>query len=103
MARMPISQVLADLAAVEVRGHAGKLQLAVQRLVGDAEQRAVGDAEAEAVGGDGRRFHVERDGARLREALHRLALVAQFPVAVVDGRDRAGAHDALQLDSRTGR
>ena len=45
----------------------------------------------------GRRFHVERDGARLRQPLHRAALVAQFPVAVVDRRDRSGAHDPLQL------
>src|SRR6056297_277841 len=55
------------LRAVEVRRHAGKLQFAVQRLVGDAEQRAVGHPEAEAVGGDGGRLHVERDGAGLAE------------------------------------
>ena len=89
--------MLGDLPLVEVGRHARQLQLAVQRLVGDAEQRAVGHAEAEAVGGDRRRFHVERDRARLRQPLHRPALVAQLPVAVVDGGDRAGAHDALQI------
>ncbi|KAI1691992.1 carboxy-terminal-processing protease [Ditylenchus destructor] len=48
-------------------------------------------------GGDGGRFHVESDGTRLGEALDRPALVAQFPVAVVDGGDGAGAHDALEV------
>src|SRR5436305_1989731 len=78
-------EVLVDLSAVEVRGHAGELQLAVQRFVRHAEERPVGHAEAEAVGGDRRRLHVESDGARLRETLHRLAMIAELPVAVVDG------------------
>jgi hypothetical protein len=33
----------------------------------------------------------------LRQALHRAALVAKFPVAVVDGGHRAGAHDPLEV------
>ena len=32
--------------------------------------------------------------------LVRPALVAQFPVAIVDGGDRSGAHDALQVVTR---
>ena len=59
----PDLEVLVDLRLVKSRSHAGELELAMQRLVGDAEQGAVGYAEAEAVGGDGGRFHVERDGA----------------------------------------
>jgi hypothetical protein len=46
-------EMLADAAAVEFAGHAGKLDLTVEGLVGHAQQGAVGDAEAEAVGGDG--------------------------------------------------
>src|SRR5438105_10297165 len=91
------SKMLRHLPLVEFRRHAGQLQLAMQRLVGDAEQRAMGHPEAEAVGSDGGRLHVERDGSGLRQTLHRSALVAQFPVAVVDGGDCAGAHDALQI------
>ena len=36
----------------------------------------------------------------MRKPLHRASLVAQFPVAVVDGGDRAGAHDALEVVAR---
>src|SRR5688500_8293339 len=46
--------MLADRALVEAVGLAGELQLAVERLVRDAEQRAIGDAEAIALAGDGR-------------------------------------------------
>ena len=49
------AQMLIHALAVELVGHAGQLDLAVQRLVAHAEQRAVGNAKAEAVGGDGRR------------------------------------------------
>ncbi len=41
--------------------------------------------------------HVQRDRARQRQAVDRAGLVAQLPVAVVDGGDGARAHDALQL------
>jgi hypothetical protein len=58
-------EMLADALAIELAGHARELDLAMQRLVGDAQQRTVGHPEAIAVGGDRRRFHVERDGARL--------------------------------------
>ncbi len=33
----------------------------------------------------------------MRKALYRAALVAQFPVAIVDGRDRTGAHDLFEV------
>src|SRR6266699_2437858 len=56
-------QVLADPLPIELASHAGELDLSVQRPVRNAEQRAVGYTEAETVGGDGRRFHVERNGA----------------------------------------
>src|SRR6185295_17729707 len=58
-------EMLTDAPPVEFAGHAGELDFAVQRLVGDAQQSAVGDAEAIAVGGDCRRLHVERDSAGL--------------------------------------
>jgi len=86
-----------DLRAVKVAGHAGQLQFAMQRFVRNAEKRAVWHPEAEPVRGNGRAFHIQRDGARLRQALHRAGLVAQLPVAVVDGGHRAGTHHALQL------
>ena len=90
-------EVLGDLVLVELRGHAGELELALERLVGHAEEGAVGHPQAKAVGRDRRRLHVEGDGARLGQAAHRLALVLQLPVAVVDRGDGAGAHDALEL------
>ena len=88
------AQVLVDALAVEVVGHAGQLDLAVQRLVAHAQQRAVGHAEAEAVGGDGRAFHVERDRAALAEAALgralpgsssqlRLSVLATVPVRMI--------------------
>src|SRR5579871_4019190 len=61
----PDLEMLPDALAVELACHSGELDLAVQRLVGDAEQGAVGHAEAIAVGGDRRRLHVECDRARL--------------------------------------
>ncbi|MPL60802.1 hypothetical protein SDC9_06364 [bioreactor metagenome] len=90
-------QVIGHLGAIEFGRHAGQLQLAVQRLVRNAQKRAVGHAEAEAVRRDRCRFHVEPDGARLAQPVHRAGLVAQLPVAVGDGGDGAGAHDPLQL------
>src|SRR3546814_2462095 len=67
-------QVLVDLALVEGRRHAGQLQLAVQRLVGDAEQRPVGHTEAEAVGGEG--------GARSEEHTSELQSLMRTSYAV---------------------
>ncbi len=58
-------EVRADRLLVEVVGLAGQLDLAVERLVGDAQQRAVGDAEAIALRGDGGAFHLDRDRAAL--------------------------------------
>ena len=60
-------QVAPDLGFIEIRCHAGQLEFAVQRFVGDTEQRAVGHPEPEPVRRDGRAFHVERDRARLTE------------------------------------
>src|SRR3954467_3920023 len=91
-------EMLADAAAVEFAGHACELDLAVQRLVGDAQQRAVGDAKAVAIGGNRCRFHVERNRARLRQAANDVG-PADLPIAVVDARDGAGAHQALELES----
>ena len=45
--------MLADRAFVESIGLAGELELAVERLVGDAQQGAIGHAEAIALRGDG--------------------------------------------------
>src|SRR4029453_2203945 len=52
-------EMLTDASPVEFAGHAGELDFAVQRLVGDAQQGAVGNAEAIAVGGNRRGLHVE--------------------------------------------
>jgi hypothetical protein len=38
---------------VEVVGHAGEFDFAVQRFVSDAEQSVIGRAKAKTVGGDG--------------------------------------------------
>ena len=89
-------QVLADRALVEGVGGAGQLDLAMQRLVGDAEQRAVGHAQPVALRRDGAALHVDRDGARQVDLAPLLA-PAQLPVAVVVGHDRAGAQALLQL------
>ena len=91
------AQVLVDALAVELVGHAGQLDLAVQRLVAHAQQGAVGHAEAEAVGRDGGAFHVERHRAALAEAALRLVAGQQLPVAVVGAGHGAGAHDRLEV------
>jgi uncharacterized protein len=62
-------EVLVHGPLVEGVGRARQLDLAMQRLVGDAEQGAVGHAQPVALRGDGARFHVDRDGARLVDAL----------------------------------
>ena len=51
-AARPMLRCCADRALVEGVGRARQLDLAVQRLVGDAEQRAVGHAQAVALGRD---------------------------------------------------
>ena len=88
-------QMLADRALVEGVGRARQLDLAVQRLVGDAEQRAVGHAQAIALRGDGAALHVDGDGAGQVDA-PALLRPAQLPVAVVVGHDGAGAQALLQ-------
>src|SRR5579883_1063743 len=95
----PDLEMLSDTLAIELARHARELDLAMQRLVGDAQQRAVGHAEAVAVGGDRGGLHVERDRARLRHAPDHLG-AADFPIAVVDARDRSGPHQALELEAR---
>ena len=89
------AQVLVYALAVEVVGHAGQLDFAVQGFVAHTQQGAVGHAEAEAVGGDGGAFHVQRHGAALAEAALGLVVGQQLPVAVVGAGDGAGAHHAL--------
>ena len=93
----PDLKVAGDLRLVELAGHAGQLKLAMQGLVGHAEQGPIGHPEAKSVGGNGGTFHVQRDGAALAEALDRPGLIAQLPVAVVDGGHRSRPHDPLQL------
>src|SRR4051812_41610977 len=65
------AQMLGDGAFVEAVGLARQLDLAMDRLVRDAEQGAVRHAETEALGGERRRFHVDRDRAALAEAQRR--------------------------------
>src|SRR5271168_4156896 len=81
-------EMLTNALAIKFAGHASKLDLAVKRLVRDAEQSAVGDAEAVAVGRDRRRLHVERNGARLRQPPDN-GRTADLPIAVVDARHRS--------------
>src|SRR3569623_2170865 len=57
------AQVLAHRALVEARGGAGQLDLAVQRLVGDAQQGAVGHAQAIALRRQRGALHVDGDAA----------------------------------------
>src|SRR6516225_3492917 len=90
-------QMLIDTLAVELPSHSGELDLAMQRLVRDAEQRAVRHAEPESIGRDRRRFHVERNGTRLRQTAYGRGRIAELPVAIVDAGDGAGAHNPLEL------
>ena len=80
--------MLVDALAVEAVGHAAQLQLAVERLIGDAEQGAVGDAEAEAVGGDGGGLHVDPHTTDASEIFFEYVVV--LPDAAVSGVDGAG-------------
>ena len=89
-------QVLADRALVEGVGLAGQLDLAVQRLVGDAEQGPVGHPEAVALGGDGA-DSMSMATARLWLKRKRRRTEAKLPVAVVGGDHGAGPQALLQL------
>lgn len=89
-------QMLADGPVVEGIGSARQFDLAMQRLVGDAEQGAIGHAQAITLRRDGPRFHVDGDGARQVDAAA-LLRPAQFPVAVVIGDDGAGAQPRFEL------
>ena len=95
----PISRCWATARLVEGVGGARQLDLAVQRLVGDAQQRAVGHPQADSLGGDRAALHVDGDGARQVDAPPLLG-VAQLPVAVVVGDDGAGAQALLQRLAR---
>src|SRR5688500_14664063 len=64
-------QVLADRPLIEGVGLARQLDLAVERLVRDAQQGPVRHPEAIALGRDRRRFHVDRNRPRLVEAKRR--------------------------------
>src|SRR5581483_5213883 len=92
----PDLKMLTDPLSIEFARHAGELDLAMQRLVRNAQQGAVGHAEAIAVGRDRGRLHVERDRARLRHAPDDRG-AADFPIAIVDACNRSGAHQALEL------
>src|SRR5687768_1936681 len=92
----PDLEMLGDRALVEAVGLAGKLELAVERLVRDAEQGPVWDAETIALRGECRALHVHADGAAEGEAQRRTR-EAQLPVAVIGGDDRAGAQAALEF------
>src|SRR6266850_1324386 len=87
-------KMLADALAVEFAGHAGEFDLAMEGFIRHAEQRAVRYAKAKAVGGDRCRLHVECNGARLRQASND-GRTANLPIAIIDARDRSGAHHAL--------
>src|SRR5438876_6346005 len=89
--------MLADAVAVEVSGHAGQFDLAMQRLVRYAKQGSVRYAEAEPVGGHRSRFHVEGDGTRLRQAPNGRYVVTELPIPVVDAGYRAGPHHPFEL------
>ena len=90
----PDPEMLPDRAFVKGIGGAGQLELAVERLVADAQQGAVGNPKAVALRRDGRRFHVDRDRPALVEA-QRGERVAKLPIAVVGGHDGAGAKALL--------
>src|SRR6476660_6510852 len=73
-------EVLSHRALVEGVGGARQLDLAVQRLVGDAQQRAIGHPQPVAVGGDRAALHVDRNRTGEVDAAPLLG-VAQLPVA----------------------
>ncbi len=84
---------------IETVGLARQLNFAVQWFIGDAQQRAVGDAEAIALRGDGGAFHINRHRAAQVKP-QRGGGVAQLPVAIVRGDDRAGAQALLNFFAR---
>ena len=53
--------------AVEVVGHAGQLDFAMQRFVAHTQQGAIRYAESKTSGGNGGAFHIEGYGAALAE------------------------------------
>src|SRR6478752_5207761 len=65
----PDLQMLSDRRLVESACRARQLDLAMERLIRDAEQRAIGDPQPEALRGDGAAFHVDGDGAGQVDAL----------------------------------
>src|SRR5271157_4943841 len=67
-----------------------QLDLAVERLIRDAQQRAIGDAKTKALRRNRAAFHVDRNGARKVDAFSFLR-EAQFPIPVVIGYDGARA------------
>src|SRR5271157_914222 len=95
----PDLQMLGNRGLVERARRPRQLDLAMQRLIGNAKQRAVGDAQAEALCRDGAALHVDGNGARQVDALPFLR-EAQFPIAVVVGDDGSGAQALLQRVAR---
>jgi hypothetical protein len=79
------AQVLVHPFTVEMVGHAGQLDFAMQWFVAHAQQRAIGHPKAKAVGGNGGAFHVQRHGAALAQA------------ALRGGPLRVGSNSQLRL------
>ena len=90
-------EMVRNLIAVELCCHARQLQLPVEGFVRHAQKRSVRHTEPETVGCNRCRFHIERDCPALGKALNGAALVAQFPVSVVDSGNRPGSHNAFQV------
>ena len=101
-AARPIRRCSPTARSIEGAGGAGQLDLAMQRLVGDAEQGAVGHAQSIALRGQRAALHVHRNGARQVDPPP-LLRPAQLPVAVVVGDHRAGAQPLLQRIARARR
>ena len=89
-------QVSRDGLLVELVGLTRQLDLAVQRLVRNAQQSAIGNAEAVSLRGDRGALHLNRDGAALREPFSAVG-VMQLPVAIIGGDHGAGAHTLFEV------
>ena len=95
-------QMLGDRRLVESVGRPWQLDLAMQRLVGDAKKRAVGHPQAKALGRNRAALHVDGDGAREVDALAFLR-EAKLPVAVVVGHHGARPEAAASRRRRHAR
>ena len=80
---------------VKCVGRTRQFDLAVERLVRDAEKSAVRHAEAISIGGDGAAFHVDCNGTRKIDPPP-LLRVAQLPVPIVVRDDRSRPQALLE-------